>query len=102
MKKLIRYRQQLASLAEQGLDDADGLACDSDSVLIGVPAARLLLGQLATHPITITITGDESLRSRPMARVTAPLRKFGARFDGAEGGRLPLTVSGASDPMPIE
>ena len=43
MKKLIRYRQQLASLAEQGLDDADGLACDSDSVLIGIPAARLLL-----------------------------------------------------------
>ncbi len=65
-------------------------------------AARLLLGLLATHPITITITGDESLRSRPMARVTTPLRKFGARFDGAEGGRLPLTVSGASDPMPIE
>ncbi len=65
-------------------------------------AARLLMGLLATHPITTTMTGDASLRSRPMERVLTPLRQFGAHFDGAAGGRLPLTVSGASQPIPIE
>jgi 3-phosphoshikimate 1-carboxyvinyltransferase len=65
-------------------------------------AARLLMGLLATHPITTTMTGDASLRSRPMERVLAPLRQFGARFDGAAGGRLPMTVTGTSQPIPIE
>jgi 3-phosphoshikimate 1-carboxyvinyltransferase len=65
-------------------------------------AARLLLGLLATHPITTTMTGDASLRSRPMQRVLGPLQQFGATFVGAEGGRLPLTVTGAKDPLPIE
>jgi 3-phosphoshikimate 1-carboxyvinyltransferase len=65
-------------------------------------AARLLLGVLATHPITSFVTGDASLRSRPMRRVTDPLAQFGARFVAREGGRLPLAVSGAADPVPIE
>jgi 3-phosphoshikimate 1-carboxyvinyltransferase len=64
-------------------------------------AARLLMGILATHPITATMTGDASLRSRPMARVTTPLRQFGASFTGPEGGRLPITIGGARDPLPI-
>lgn len=65
-------------------------------------AARLLLGLLATHPITTTMTGDASLRSRPMERVLTPLRQFGAAFSTADGGRLPLTVTGTAEPLPIE
>jgi len=64
-------------------------------------AARLLLGLLATHPITSFVTGDASLRRRPMARVTVPLSRLGAQFVSREGGRLPLAVSGAADPVPI-
>src|SRR6516162_2134594 len=64
-------------------------------------AARLLLGILATHPLTAFVTGDASLRRRPMGRVVEPLRRFGARFVTREGARLPLAISGASDPVPI-
>ncbi len=63
--------------------------------------ARLLLGVLAGHPITAFITGDASLCSRPMNRVADPLSGFGALFVSREGGRLPLAVKGATDPMPI-
>jgi 3-phosphoshikimate 1-carboxyvinyltransferase len=65
-------------------------------------SARLLLGLLATHPVTAFVTGDASLRRRPMARVTAPLSGFGAQFLTREGGRLPLAVTGAKTPIPIE
>ena len=64
-------------------------------------SARLLLGILATHPITAFVTGDASLRRRPMGRVVEPLSRFGARFVTREGARLPLAVSGAADPIPI-
>jgi 3-phosphoshikimate 1-carboxyvinyltransferase len=63
-------------------------------------SARLLLGILATHPITAFVTGDASLRKRPMNRVIAPLSRFGARFVAREGGRLPLAVTGAGAPVP--
>jgi 3-phosphoshikimate 1-carboxyvinyltransferase len=65
-------------------------------------SARLLLGLLATHPITAFVTGDASLRRRPMGRVVEPLSRFGARFLTREGARLPLAVSGANNPVPIE
>lgn len=56
---------------------------------------RLLLGVLAGSGITATLTGDESLRSRPMSRVTEPLSRMGARFEYAgQEGRLPVTVHG--------
>jgi len=64
--------------------------------------ARLLMGLVAGHPITATFTGDASLCRRPMGRVTKPLEKMGARFQGREGGLLPMTVTGASNPLPIE
>jgi 3-phosphoshikimate 1-carboxyvinyltransferase len=64
-------------------------------------AARLLLGILATHPITAFVTGDASLRRRPMGRVVEPLSRIGARFVTREGARLPLAISGATDPVPI-
>jgi 3-phosphoshikimate 1-carboxyvinyltransferase len=65
-------------------------------------AARLLLGILATQASTAFVTGDASLRRRPMSRVVEPLSRFGARFVSRDGCRLPLAVSGASDPIPIE
>jgi 3-phosphoshikimate 1-carboxyvinyltransferase len=57
--------------------------------------SRLLLGVLAGSGIEATLTGDESLRSRPMGRVTEPLSLMGARFAHAqEAGRLPIMVQG--------
>ncbi|HEY2806883.1 MAG TPA: 3-phosphoshikimate 1-carboxyvinyltransferase [Gemmatimonadales bacterium] len=57
--------------------------------------ARLLMGLLSAHPFAATITGDASLRRRPMARVAAPLESMGARLTST-GGRLPLTVRGGT------
>jgi len=62
---------------------------------------RLIMGAMATSPITATFTGDASLNSRPMARVTDPLALFGARAVGRAGGRLPMTIVGAADPVPV-
>ena len=63
--------------------------------------ARLLMGLLAAHPITAFLTGDASLRRRPMARVAEPLTRIGARIIAREGGRLPLAILGATAPLPI-
>ncbi len=65
-------------------------------------AARLLCGILASHPIFSVMTGDASLRRRPMARVTGPLAECGARFTSRPGGRLPLAIEGAVDALPLE
>jgi 3-phosphoshikimate 1-carboxyvinyltransferase len=62
---------------------------------------RLIMGAMATSPITATFTGDASLRSRPMGRITDPLAEFGALSYGRAGGRLPLTLVGARNPMPV-
>jgi len=63
---------------------------------------RLAIGAVAGSPVTATFDGDASLRSRPMRRVLDPLEKMGARpLAIADGGRLPLTLEGASDPIPI-
>ncbi len=55
--------------------------------------ARLLLGALAGRGVAARLTGDESLRRRPMGRVVRPLQSMGARFAGASLERLPLTVT---------
>jgi 3-phosphoshikimate 1-carboxyvinyltransferase len=55
---------------------------------------RLLLGLLAGHRFPVTLTGDASLRRRPMRRVTLPLTQMGARFEERRGDGLPLTVRG--------
>ncbi|MFL5516263.1 MAG: 3-phosphoshikimate 1-carboxyvinyltransferase, partial [Gemmatimonadales bacterium] len=55
---------------------------------------RLLLGLLAGHRFGATLTGDASLRRRPMRRVTLPLGQMGARFTEHDGDGLPLTVRG--------
>ncbi|UTH45123.1 3-phosphoshikimate 1-carboxyvinyltransferase [Loktanella salsilacus] len=62
---------------------------------------RLIMGAMATTGITATFTGDASLCSRPMGRVTDPLALFGTRAVGREGGRLPMTLVGAADPVPV-
>jgi 3-phosphoshikimate 1-carboxyvinyltransferase len=64
-------------------------------------SARLLLGILATHPLLAFLSGDASLRRRPMGRVIAPLSQMGARFLARSGERLPLAVAGAAEPLPI-
>ncbi|HTR83281.1 MAG TPA: 3-phosphoshikimate 1-carboxyvinyltransferase [Reyranella sp.] len=65
-------------------------------------SARLLAGILASHPFTSFMTGDASLRRRPMQRVIEPLRRMGARFEAREGGRLPLAIVGTDEMVPIE
>jgi len=63
---------------------------------------RLVMGAVAGCPISAVFDGDASLRSRPMRRILDPLELMGARAgDIREGGRLPLTLSGARYPVPI-
>jgi 3-phosphoshikimate 1-carboxyvinyltransferase len=58
---------------------------------------RLMLGAVAGSPFTTTFTGDKSIRSRPMKRVTQPLTQMGAKILGRQGGALaPLTISGGN------
>jgi 3-phosphoshikimate 1-carboxyvinyltransferase len=63
---------------------------------------RLVMGAVAGCPISAVFDGDASLRSRPMRRVLDPLELMGAKVGSSEqGGRLPLTLNGARDPVPI-
>lgn len=62
---------------------------------------RLIMGAMATTSIAATFTGDASLRSRPMARITDPLSLFGAASYGRAKGRLPLTMIGAKEPVAV-
>jgi 3-phosphoshikimate 1-carboxyvinyltransferase len=63
---------------------------------------RLVMGAVAGCPITAVFDGDASLRGRPMRRILDPLELMGARAGACgEGGRLPLTLNGARDPLPI-
>jgi len=62
---------------------------------------RLIMGAVATHPFATTFTGDASLRSRPMGRILDPLALFGTTSAGRSEGRLPLTLIGARDPLPV-
>ena len=65
-------------------------------------STRLLMGLIASHAITSAFTGDASLSKRPMGRVIEPLSRIGASFTPSPGGRLPLMMTGASVPVPIE
>ena len=65
-------------------------------------AARLLCGVLASHELFAVMTGDASLRRRPMRRVIDPLSACGARFAAREGGRLPLAVQGPREALPLD
>lgn len=63
--------------------------------------ARLLAGLAASHPITTMMTGDASLRKRPMGRITRPLQQMGAEFVYLHPDRLPMAVIGSETPLPI-
>ena len=81
-----------------------GLAEPADVLDMGNSgtAARLLTGILASHPFFSVLTGDASLRRRPMRRVTDPLGACGARFTARADGLLPLAIEGARDPLPLD
>ena len=64
-------------------------------------STRLLMGLVATHPITVTFTGDASLSKRPMGRIIDPLSTMGADFTASPGNRLPLMVRGLCPAVPI-
>ncbi|MBV9523017.1 MAG: 3-phosphoshikimate 1-carboxyvinyltransferase [Alphaproteobacteria bacterium] len=96
------------SRAENGVWQIDGVGigglAEPDEVIdLGNSGtgARLLMGVVASHPLTAFFTGDASLRRRPMARVAEPLRRMGARIIARAGGRMPLAVTGAAEPLPI-
>jgi len=65
-------------------------------------STRLLAGLVASHPITVTFTGDASLSKRPMGRVIEPLSLMGADFTASPGGKLPMMVRGLTPAVPIE
>ena len=77
-------------------EPADVIDCGNSGT-----GVRLIMGCMATTAMTATFTGDASLRKRPMGRVTDPLSLFGARAYGRQGGRLPMTVVGAANPVPV-
>src|SRR5262252_9001113 len=63
---------------------------------------RLVMGAVGGCPVTATFDGDASLRTRPMKRIFDPLELIGAHvLSVTDGGRLPLTLAGARDPIPI-
>lgn len=64
-------------------------------------STRLLMGLVATHPITTTFIGDASLSGRPMGRVIDPLSQMGADISASPGGRLPLMVRGLAPAIPL-
>ncbi len=77
-------------------EPADVIDCGNSGT-----GVRLIMGTMATTPMTATFTGDASLRKRPMGRVTDPLSLFGAHAYGRMGGRLPMTVVGAAHPVSV-
>ena len=80
-----------------------GLAEPADVLDLGNAGTgvRLLMGPLAGHGFTTFLSGDASLRSRPMRRVTDPLVAMGASVLHRSGGRLPLAITGRNDLVPI-
>jgi len=81
-----------------------GLSSPDDVIDMGNSgtSARLLMGLIATHDVTVTMTGDASLRSRPMSRVIDPLSEFGAEFSARHGRFLPLTIKGTPQPLRLD
>ncbi|HYI42191.1 MAG TPA: 3-phosphoshikimate 1-carboxyvinyltransferase, partial [Sphingomicrobium sp.] len=64
--------------------------------------SRLMMGVAGSHPITSTFDGDASLRKRPMRRILDPLAQMGVTVvSEAEGGRVPLTLRGPRETIPI-
>ncbi|GAF88663.1 unnamed protein product, partial [marine sediment metagenome] len=78
-------------VGKEGLKEADDVLDAENSAT----TMRILTGLLAAQPFLSVITGDQSLRSRPMSRVIQPLRLMGARIWGRSGdSRAPLVIKG--------
>ena len=77
-------------------EPADVIDCGNSGT-----GVRLIMGCMATTGMTATFTGDASLRKRPMGRITDPLSLFGTQSYGRSGGRLPMTIVGAANPVPV-
>ena len=83
-------RMRIAGWGARGpVTPADPIDCGNSGT-----TARLLMGVIAGWPITVTLTGDESLSTRPMARVTGPLAAMGAHIITTPAGTLPVTITG--------
>ena len=81
-----------------------GLSQPRDSLDFGNAGTgtRLMMGIIAGHDMTARLTGDASLHKRPMGRALVPLRKMGLEVLDADRDRLPLTLRGSSDLVPID
>ncbi|MCI4662687.1 MAG: 3-phosphoshikimate 1-carboxyvinyltransferase [Neomegalonema sp.] len=100
-----------ATVVRKGLGEweVDGVGtggfCEPEDVLDhgnSGTGVRLVMGAVATHGFNTTFTGDASLRKRPMNRILQPMALFGASSVGRSEGRLPLTLIGAKEPVPVE
>ena len=111
---VLRTAQAMRALGAEVVRDADGtwrlwgrgvggLVEPDDVIDMGNSGtgARLLMGLVSSYPFATFFTGDASLRSRPMRRVTDPLSLMGAKFVTRAQGRLPAVVIGTANPMPI-
>jgi len=92
-----KTRLRIHGVGLHGLKQPEGMLDAGNSGT----CARLMAGVLAGQPFTSTVTGDASLRKRPMRRITEPLRRMGAQIEGCEDGRdggnlLPLSIDGGS------
>ncbi len=99
--EVVRHGEGAWSVFGRGVG---GLAEPEDVLDLGNSgtAARLIAGILAGHDLFAVMTGDASLRRRPMRRVIEPLALCGAAFHTRSSGRLPMAVRGAADPSPID
>jgi len=90
---------RIAGSGRRGLSEpSDVIDCGNSGTL-----ARLLPGVLTGLPFWTLLTGDASLRGRPMGRIAEPLRAMGATIVGrAEGTRLPLAIRGSTTPKAID
>jgi len=89
----IKTRLRIHGVGLHGLKQPEGMLDAGNSGT----CARLILGVLAGQPFASTVTGDASLRTRPMRRVTEPLQRMGARIGGNDAGNLlPLSIEGGS------
>jgi 3-phosphoshikimate 1-carboxyvinyltransferase len=89
----IRREPSLITVSGQGFESLTAPAAALDCGNSG-STLRMLAGILAGRRFVSTLTGDDSLRRRPVERVAAPLRAMGARLTAA-GGKPPLTIEGA-------
>ncbi|MBM3946529.1 MAG: 3-phosphoshikimate 1-carboxyvinyltransferase, partial [SAR202 cluster bacterium] len=104
----LRCLRGLGVAIEQPRGDPTTLTIDGSAATLSEPdqvlncgnsgtTMRLMSGVLAAQPFFSILTGDDSLRSRPMARIVEPLRLMGATVDGRNGGKLaPLVFRGGN------